>query len=171
MLSRCFGQLPSDTVSIVNVSMFQTQPQLQRSSRVDEQDLSVPIDMDSSKPSTPQNSQTTSLSASCSETTSPCQSLFSRNHTARSGSAPSSIASSPAVGDAFEGFLTTKTLLTDVKEEPHEREDSDMQDTVAEHRGMLMSCSPAFRVSLIKPQQARRALKLQNWPLTHTTLS
>jgi hypothetical protein len=89
---------------------------------------SLTRDMDSAQLSTPQNSQPRPRSATSSETTSPALSLFSKGHTARSGSTASSVASSPALRDSFEVFGSSKRPLTDVKEEPHEREDVDMTD-------------------------------------------
>jgi hypothetical protein len=98
-------------------------------------------DMDSAQFSTPQTSQPLPPSASSSDTTSPALSFFSKRHSARSGSSSSSIASSPALRDSLDTYSSSKRHLTDVKEEPFEREDADMTDELASHTGTCPSSS------------------------------
>lgn len=99
---------------------------------------SLTCDMDSNHLSTPQSSQTLPPSASPSDTSSPALSVFSKGHTASSGSNASSIASSPARRDSFDLFVSSKRLLTDVKEEPLEREDADTKDALNTQYGMVV---------------------------------
>lgn len=119
--------------------MFQSPRQLDTQDRD-----SLTCDMDSPQVSTPPSSQPMPQSASSSDTTSPALSMFSKSHAARSGSNASSIASSPAMRDSFENFTPSKRFLTDVKEEPHEREDADMTDALNSHAGMLHFTSCFF---------------------------
>lgn len=94
--------------------------------------------MDSPQLSTPPpTAQPLPSSASSSNTPSPALSLFSKGPTARSGSTASSVDSSPALRDSFENFSSSKRLLTDVKEDPLEREDAGMTDTSSNHSGTL----------------------------------
>src|SRR5215471_10253709 len=69
---------------------------------------------------------------------SPVVSLFSRTHT-RFPSSVSSVASSPGMGGSTEGFGTMKTHLTEVKEEPLERETS-----LEDEDGFFCKCSVVF---------------------------
>ena len=97
---------------------------------------SLTCDMDSPKLSTPQSSQSLPPTASSSDITTPALSFSSKGHSARSGSNASSIASSPVPRDSFEGFTSSKRHLTDVKEEPLEREDVDITDALGSQSGM-----------------------------------
>lgn len=62
-------------------------------------------------------------STSSGETPSPTTSTFSLRGHSRFPSSASSLASSPIVRESMDGFGTQKRPLTDVKEEPHEREE------------------------------------------------
>ena len=65
----------------------------------------------------------THSSSTSSDMPSPVTPTFSlRGHT-RYPSSTSSLASSPVLHDSMDGFGTPKRPLTDVKEEPHEREE------------------------------------------------
>src|SRR6266536_2909677 len=80
------------------------------------------MDLDFSQPLTPHHMQQSSQSSgSSSDSASPVQSAFSSRGYARSSA--SSVASSLAYTDSMDGFGSVKRPLTDVKEEPQEREE------------------------------------------------
>ncbi len=65
---------------------------------------------------------TTSSSTSSADIPSPTTPTFSARGHSRLPSSNSSIASSPIMRESMDGFGTQKRPLTEVKEEPHERE-------------------------------------------------
>lgn len=126
-------------------------------------------DKSSPQLSTPQTSQPLPPSASSSDTTSPALSLFSKAHTAKSGSNASSIASSPALRDSFEIFTSSKRLLTDVKEEPLEREDADMTDVSSYHSGMshFMQLLPCHLRPYVRQRRKIGTRNVTTGPVNH----
>jgi hypothetical protein len=80
------------------------------------------MDLDFSVPTTPHHMQHSSQSSgSSNDSNSPVQSTFSSRGYSRSSA--SSVASLPTYCDSTDGFSSVKRPLTDVKEEPQEREE------------------------------------------------
>lgn len=78
-------------------------------------------------PSSTVHARHLSRSSTLSDSTSPTTPTFSARGHSRLPSSTSSLASSPAMHDSTDGFGPTKRPLTDVREEPHDKdEDYDM---------------------------------------------
>jgi len=103
---------------------------------------SLDIDMDSTRISASNHAQQSSQSsATSSDFSSPTQSVFStKGYQSRFSSSASSVASSPVLRDSVDGFGAPKTLLTDVKEEPQEREDYGMSSSPERYSCKRCAC-------------------------------
>ena len=91
---------------------------------------SLDNDMDFPRLTTPGHAQQSSQSSTSSDFSSPTQSLFSnKGYSNRLSSSASSLTSSPTLRESVDGFGPAKTPLTDVKEEPQERDDVQMSSS------------------------------------------
>lgn len=91
---------------------------------------------------------TTSSSTSSAEIPSPTTPTFSLRGHSRFPSSSSSLASSPIVRESMDGFGPQKRPLTEVKEEPHERESDyeiiNAQEEIGDGHGESKHSQPAM---------------------------
>ena len=78
---------------------------------------------DSPEPAPVEHTLHHSLSSTSSDSHSPVTPTFSLRGHMRFSSSSSSLASSPVMRESIDGFSTSKRPLTEVKEEPHERDE------------------------------------------------
>lgn len=102
--------------------------------------------MESPKSASSGNAMHLSQSSTSSDMPSPVTPTFSLRGHIRHPSSTSSLASSPVLHDAMDGFGTPKRPLTDVKEEPLEREEGfEMVNSFSNDSGCQCKCATGAR--------------------------
>lgn len=116
-----------------------------------------PVDLDHVQTGISQCVHSLPRSASSSEITSPTPSYFSKMQSTRPGSTGSSVASSPTMRESLDTFTPQRTLLTDVKEEPQERDDVEAVNAVRALPSRLFPTSSAIEDMLLTSFQGTLA--------------